>query len=105
MSKNRNNKTRRTSGMLAALLLLTLAGEASAYAQPSEPSDHLASVQQVAALSSAAPGDLKNGPRDAKEVEAFLDAFFARDAIKQKPDRLRSLSFKTGRCLSPKGMA
>ncbi|MEK4063924.1 MULTISPECIES: serine hydrolase [unclassified Paenibacillus] len=103
MSKNRNNKTRRTSGMLAALLLLTLAGEASAYAQPSEPSDHLASVQQVAALSSAAPGDLKNGPRDAKEVEAFLDAFFARDAIKQKAGSAAISVVQDGKVLVSKG--
>ncbi|WP_157261194.1 hypothetical protein [Paenibacillus wynnii] len=82
MSKNR--KTRRKFGILTAVLTLTVAFETSAYAQQKPESDRFTSVKQLAALGSTAPRDYTDGPRDAKEVEAFLDSFFAQDAIKQK---------------------
>jgi CubicO group peptidase (beta-lactamase class C family) len=81
---NKNKKTQRMFGILAALITLTLVGEASAYAQHQPESDHFNSVKQLAALDNSAPGDFTSGPRDAKEVEAFLNAFFAQATIKQK---------------------
>jgi CubicO group peptidase (beta-lactamase class C family) len=80
---NKNKKTRRMFGILAALMTLNLVGEASAYTQQQPESDHFTSVKHLAAIGSAS-GDFTSGPRDAREVEAFLDAFFAQDAIKQK---------------------
>ncbi|ASA20356.1 serine hydrolase domain-containing protein [Paenibacillus donghaensis] len=102
MNKNKNNKTRRRVRILTALLTLTLVGEASAFAQQPE-SASVTSVKQLAALTSAAPGDLKSGPRDAKEVEAFLDAFFAQDAIKQKAGAAAISVVQGGKVLVSKG--
>jgi len=99
---NKNNKTRRAFSILTALLALTLVGEASAYAQQPE-SEQVSSVKQLAALGSVAQKDFKSGPRDAKEVQAFLDAFFAQDAIKQKAGAAVVSVVQGGDVLASKG--
>lgn len=77
MNKNKNIKTRRRACILTALLTLTLVGEAGAFAQQPE-SASVASVKQLAAITSAAPGDLKSGPHDALPLAiGLLHSIFA----------------------------
>ncbi|WP_169085095.1 serine hydrolase [Paenibacillus sp. PL91] len=94
----KKKRTRRMLGVLTAMLMLTLTAEASAYAQQPE-SNPSAFVE----LGSAASGDFTSGPRDAKEVEAFLDAFFARAAIKQKAGAAAVSVIQDGKVLVSKG--
>lgn len=101
---NMNKKrTRRTFGILTALLALTLAGGASAYSQQPESSDTFASIRQHASPRSAALEHFTGGPSDAREVETFLDAFFARDAIKQKAGAAAVSVVQDGKVLVSKG--
>jgi CubicO group peptidase (beta-lactamase class C family) len=98
---------RRTIGILTTLLTLSLTAETSTYAQQmheSNPTDsvkHLTSFRSTAhpLLENAASKDNTSGPREAKEVEAFLDAFFSKDAIKQKAEAVRYPSFRMEKCL------
>ncbi|KQO17545.1 serine hydrolase [Paenibacillus sp. Leaf72] len=95
-------RTRITSCILAALLTLTFTGEASAYAQRQQ-SHSSASINQNASVSSASPTPLTSGPRDAKEVEAFFDAFFEQDAIQQKAGAAVISVVQDGKVLVSKG--
>jgi len=98
---NSKKRSRRTLGALAALLALSIAGETSAYAQTPPESYSLASAKQFAA--SAVTGALTSGPQDAREVAAFLDAFFAQDAIKQKAGAAAISVVRDGKVLVSKG--
>lgn len=100
MNKNQN-KARRTGGIAAVVLALSLAGEAGAYAEPVASAATPAAVNQAAA--SAVTGAYANGPRDAKEVEAFLDAFFAQEAIKEKAGAAEAAVVRDGEVLVSKG--
>ncbi|RAV21567.1 serine hydrolase [Paenibacillus contaminans] len=110
MNKNKK-RTRRTYGILTALLTLSLAGEASVYAQQQPEPNPTDAVKQLASfgstalalLDNAASKDFTSGPRDAKEVEAFLDAFFAQDAIKQKAGAVAVSVVQEGNVLVSKG--
>ncbi|MGN7760801.1 serine hydrolase [Paenibacillus sp. 22594] len=82
MNQNRK-RIRRMCSCLTAVLMLSFAGEAGAATQQSQP-DSPASVQQNALSGRNSKGDYTGGPQDPKEVKAFLDAFFARDAVKGK---------------------
>lgn len=101
MNKNKK-RARRRFGILTALLTLTLAGESSAYAQQSG-ADPLASVTQQTSIGSVTLGDFTSGPGDAREVEAFLDAFFARDDIKHKAGAAVVSVVQDGNVLVSKG--
>ncbi|MDQ0191721.1 CubicO group peptidase (beta-lactamase class C family) [Paenibacillus wynnii] len=96
-------QTRRTFGLLTVLLTLTLAVETSVYAQLQPGVDSIASVKQQDSLGSSATRDFTSGPSDAKEVEAFLDAFFAQDAIKQKAGAAVVSVVQDGKVLVSKG--
>ncbi|MFC4306670.1 serine hydrolase domain-containing protein [Cohnella boryungensis] len=88
---NDNKKrTRRTYGILAALLALSLTGEAGAYAQ----------LQSAALVGADA---YTSGSRDTKEVEAFLDGFFAQDAVQQKAGAVAVSIVRDGKTLVSKG--
>ncbi|WP_019911980.1 serine hydrolase [Paenibacillus sp. HW567] len=80
---NKKRRNRRMCGILTAVLLTTFAGEAGAAARQPEP-DAPVSDQQHAIPGSNALGAYASGPRDAKEVEKFFDAFFAQAAVKKK---------------------
>jgi len=101
MMNNSKKKTRRTLGALAALLALSIAGETSAYAQLQPESVSLASQNQLTV--SAVAGAITSGPQDAKELTAFLDAFFAQDAIKQKAGAAAISVVRDGKVLASKG--
>ncbi|MCL6602846.1 MAG: serine hydrolase [Paenibacillus sp.] len=103
MKKNVNKRTRRTLGILTAFLTLSLVGEGSVYAQQQPEADPFNSVKQLAAISSSVSEDFKSGPRDAKEVEAFLDSFFAQDDIKQKAGSTVVSVVQGGKVLVSKG--
>jgi len=98
---NNKRRPRRTTAFLAALLAVSLAGEASVFAQPG--SAPLAPVIQPAVSAAAAIGVHTSGPRDAREVEAFLDAFFAREDIKQKAGAAAISVVQNGKALISKG--
>ena len=105
-------RTHRTIGILTALLTLSLVAETSAYAQQQTESNPSVAVKQLASLGStalplsevvAASENFTSGPREAKEVEAFLDAFFAKHAIKQKAGSITVSVVQDGKVLSSKG--
>ncbi|OAB42478.1 serine hydrolase [Paenibacillus glacialis] len=110
MNKNKK-RTCRTIGILTALLTLSLAAETSTYAQHQPESNSTATVKQLASLGStalplsnnAASNDFTSGPREAKEVEAFLDDFFAKDAIKKKAGAVTVSVVQDGKVLASKG--
>lgn len=110
MNKNKK-RTRCTIGILTALLTISLAAETSTYAQQPPESNVTASVKHLASFSStahpllenAASKDNTSGPREVKEVEAFLDAFFAKDAIKQKAGAVTVSVVQDGKVLVSKG--
>lgn len=112
MNKSKN-RTRRTLGILTALLTLSFTAETSAYAhQQRQPeSNPTANVIQLASSGStalpltdnAASKDDTSGPREAKEVEAFLDAFFAKDAVKQIAGAVTISVVQDGKVLVSKG--
>ncbi|MFF2479902.1 serine hydrolase [Paenibacillus sp. NPDC058071] len=104
MNKNKKN-SRRTYGLMAALLALSLAGEPiNAYAQLQPASDSLTSVNTSATISSSNSAKaIVSGPREAKEVAAFLDAFFAQDAVKQKAGAVSISVVRDGKVLASKG--
>lgn len=101
MNKNKK-RTRPMFGILTVMLTLAVASEASAYTQQ-PASVPVAFTNPHASLVSAAPGDFTSGPRDAKEVEAFLDSFFAQDAIKQKAGAAAVTVVQDGKVLVSKG--
>ncbi len=97
-------RTRRTYGLLAALLALSLAGETGvAHAQTQPAANTSAAASQSAIPGGAVAGAYANGPRDAGEVEAFLDAFFARDAVKQRAGAVAVSVVQDGKTLVSKG--
>lgn len=101
---NKNMKrTRRRYGILAALLALSLTWETGAYAQAQPAADTPAAANQLAVPGGAVTGAYTNGPRDAKEVEAFLDAFFAQDVVKQKAGAAAVSVVQDGKVLVSKG--
>lgn len=102
---NKRDNTRIKSGILSALLILGCVNAGSAYAQQPESSVSPASIKLHAELSSAAAADadVQNGPHDAKEVEAFLDGFFARADIKAKAGAAAVSVVQDGRTLLSKG--
>ncbi|MBP1997064.1 serine hydrolase [Paenibacillus eucommiae] len=110
MNKNKN-RTRRTLGILTALMTLSLAAETSTYAQKQPKSNPTAAVKQLASFGNAtlphsdnaSTKDYTSGPREAKEAEAFLDAFFAKDAIKQKAGAVTVSVVQDGKVLVSKG--
>jgi len=73
-----NKKTRKRSTLWIALLALTLMGDSVAYGVPSVSKGEASNAQH------SAPAIYTDGPREASEVEAFLDVFFAREDIKRK---------------------
>jgi CubicO group peptidase (beta-lactamase class C family) len=100
---NKRDNTRIKSGILSALLILGFANAGNAYAQQPESSVSPASIKLHAELSSAAAADVQNGPHDAKEVEAFLDGFFARADIKAKAGAAAVSVVQDGGILISKG--
>ncbi|UPK41543.1 beta-lactamase family protein [Paenibacillus pabuli] len=92
MNKNKN-RTRRSSGILAVVIALSFVGETSVYAQ-----------QTIAVKPSAEIGAINvNGPKDAVEVETFLDMFFAKEKIKQKASAVAISVVRKGQVLLSKG--
>lgn len=110
MNKNKK-RTRRTIGILTALLTLSIVAETSTYAQQPPESNRATAVKHLASFGSTAlplsdtatSNDFTSGPREAKEVEAFLDAFFAKDAIKQKAGAITVSVVQDGKVLASKG--
>ncbi|GGF93970.1 hypothetical protein GCM10010912_43660 [Paenibacillus albidus] len=109
-----NSKKKRTGctfSILSVLLTVSLAAESSVYAKaPSEwntgaAGGHKTSISSASlpALDIAASTAKMDGPREAKEVQAFLDAFFAREDIKQKAGAVAVSVVKNGEVLASKG--
>lgn len=95
MGMNKNMKrARRMSGVLAVVMVLSTAGEAIVNAQ--QP---IINVEQ----STPQVGVYTNGPRDAKEVKAFLDTFFAKEEIKSKASAVAISIVQDGKVLLSKG--
>lgn len=101
---NKRDNTRIKSGILSALIIMGCVNVGSAYAQQPESSVSPASIELHAELSRASAADVRNGPHDAKEVEAFLDDFFARSDIKAKAGAAAVSVVQDGRPLSLRGM-
>ncbi|WP_042169466.1 serine hydrolase [Paenibacillus gorillae] len=100
---NENKKgTRRRYRILAAVLALSIAGEAYVQILPSSYA-HASGNQPAAATAAAVKAALTNGPQDAKELEAFLDSFFAQDAVKQKAGAAAISVVRDGKVLVSKG--
>ncbi|MFE6797618.1 serine hydrolase [Paenibacillus chitinolyticus] len=102
MNKQKN-RSRRTFCILAALLAQSLIAESAVYAFHQPAPNSLASGKRPSSIGSPAPGDFTNGPHDGKEVEAFLDGFFANDAIKQKAGAAVISVVHDGKVLVSKG--
>lgn len=100
---NKRDNTRIKSGILSALLILGCVNAGNAYAQQPESSLSPASIKLHAELSSASAADVQNSPHDAKEVEAFLDGFFARADIKAKAGAAAVSVVQDGETLISKG--
>ncbi|WP_138753086.1 serine hydrolase [Paenibacillus sinopodophylli] len=104
-NKNKNMNMKRTRiglSILTAVLSLALARETGVYAQ--QPASELTvSAKELDSQGSVATGDFTSGPQDAQEVEAFLDAFFAQDAIKQKASAAVVSVVQNGKVLVSKG--
>ncbi|MFD2330881.1 serine hydrolase [Cohnella sp. GCM10020058] len=97
-------KTRRTSGFLAACLAVSIVGGMGVYARTQSASaETLAGFHVAAADGETVPDAYTNGPRSAKEVEAFLDAFFAQAAIRQKAGAVAVSVVRDGEVLVSKG--
>lgn len=84
--------------LLTAALIVTLSLEAGALAAAAP-----AGVPLAAAASAAATMPASLGPKDAKEVAAFLDAFFAQDSVKAKASGAAVSIVKDGKTLASKG--
>ncbi|QQZ59846.1 serine hydrolase [Paenibacillus sonchi] len=98
-----------TLGFLTVLLMASLGAESSVYAEAP-------SVWNTAATGAASTGSAAlpsrdtaaltaktDGPREAKEVQAFLDAFFAREDIRQKAGAIAVSVVQGGEVLASKG--
>ncbi|MFC4104201.1 serine hydrolase [Paenibacillus xanthanilyticus] len=91
-------RRRRSVRLLTAALIVTLSLEAGALAATAAP--HAA---PLAAAASSAAASASLGPKDAKEVEAFLDAFFAQESVKAKASGVAVSIVKDGKLLASKG--
>ncbi|MEC0167146.1 serine hydrolase [Paenibacillus graminis] len=107
---NRKKKrASRTFGILTVLLMVSLAAESSVYAGAPSEWDSAAAVPastgsaSLPVLDTAALTAKTDGPREAKEVEAFLDAFFAREDIRQKAGAVAVSVVQGGKVLASKG--
>ncbi|WP_128659335.1 serine hydrolase [Paenibacillus sp. 598K] len=87
--------------MVAALLVLSLAGAEGAYAQGLLVDSMAASSSVVANPSFAA--DFTSGPRERGEVETFLDAFFGRTDIREMANAIAVSVVRDGEVLVSKG--
>ncbi len=92
-----NKKTRTRSTLWIALLALTLMGDSVAYGVPSASKGDASSEQHSTAAI------YTGGPREVSEVEAFLDAFFAREDIQRKAGAAAISVVREGKVLVSKG--
>jgi len=93
---SQEKRTRRVTGMLAVLLAFGLLGETGAYASQPVSGNTATPVAAASAI-------MEGGPREAREVETFLDGFFAREAVRQKAGAVAISVVRDGKTLVSKG--
>ncbi len=109
--KMRRNQIPRVLSILTTVLVISLAAETSVYAQKQREANRTDVVKQMASnvhnallLTDNVPlMNYTSGPVEASEVEAFLDAFFAKDAIKRKAGAITVSVVQDGKVLVSKG--
>jgi len=100
---HKTTTTRFTTRIMAAVLALSVTGGASTYAQP-QPYGYLQVTSQAAVTSTQGNNaSLMKGPQSTKELEGFLDAFFAQDQIKEQASGVAISVVRDGKVLISKG--